>query len=53
VFWLAGHGGYGIQSSAALSEVAAALLLRKDIPAAIADRRITAQAISPARFRAG
>jgi D-arginine dehydrogenase len=53
VFWLAGHGGYGIQSSAALSEVAAALLLRKDIPAAIAERRITAQAISPARFRAG
>ena len=51
VFWLAGQGGYGIQSSAALSEVAAALLLRQDIPPAIAAHGISAQTISPARFR--
>jgi D-arginine dehydrogenase len=52
VFWLAGQGGYGIQSSPALSELAAALLLRKDMPAAIAERGITAEAVSPARLRA-
>jgi D-arginine dehydrogenase len=52
LFWLTGQGGYGIQSSPALSEVAAALLHRKGIPPAIAKHGITAEAISPARFRA-
>jgi hypothetical protein len=52
LFWLAGQGGYGIQSSPALSEVAAHLLHRKGIPPDIAKHGITAEAISPARFRA-
>jgi|SRR5262245_25377835 len=52
LFWLAGQGGYGIQSSPALSEVAAALLHRKGIPPEIAKYGITAEAISPTRFRA-
>jgi D-arginine dehydrogenase len=31
-FWLAGQGGYGIQTMPALSEFAAALLLKQDLP---------------------
>lgn len=42
-FWCAGHGGYGIQSAPALSEVAAALVL--------GESPVYAAALSPARLR--
>lgn len=52
LFWLAGQGGYGIQTSPALSEAAAALILRRPLPPHVTAEGVTADAISPARFRA-
>ena len=50
-FWLAGQGGYGIQTSPALSRLAAALIAGRDVPADLAHEQITRTALSPARFR--
>ncbi|MCB1359905.1 MAG: FAD-binding oxidoreductase [Rhodobacter sp.] len=47
--WLAGQGGYGIQSAPALARTAAALALGRPIPAQIADEGVTAEALSPGR----
>jgi D-arginine dehydrogenase len=49
-FWLAGQGGYGVQSSDAAGRAAAALALGEDLPADIAALGLTATQISPARF---
>lgn len=51
-FWLAGQGGYGIQSSPALARVAAALINKKDIPADIAAEGVTTAALSKERLKA-
>ena len=45
-FWLAGQGGYGIQTSPALSRLAGQLIRR-----ASGDLESLAEALSPARFR--
>ena len=50
-FWLAGQGGYGIQSSPAMAQSATALCLRQSLPDAILQAGISAETISPARFR--
>jgi D-arginine dehydrogenase len=50
-FWLAGQGGYGVQSSAAAARAAAALVLGEDLPADIQALGLKAADISPARFR--
>ena len=50
-FWLAGQGGYGIKTSPALSTLAAALILRRAIPAMLADEGVDPQALAPARLR--
>ena len=50
-FWLAGQGGYGIQTSPALSRLAAALVARHDIPGDLASAGISLAALSPQRFR--
>ncbi|MGE0154275.1 MAG: NAD(P)/FAD-dependent oxidoreductase [Reyranellaceae bacterium] len=50
-FWLAGQGGYGIQTSPAMGEVAAALALRQPLPARIAALGVTPEFLSPARLR--
>jgi len=50
-FWLAGQGGYGIQTSPALSRVAAAAIGGRDVPADIAHKGVAHAALSPARFR--
>jgi len=50
-FWLAGQGGYGIQSAPALARTAAALITGKPIPGDIADQGVSARALS--RDRAG
>ncbi len=47
-FWLAGHGGYGIQTSPGLSALAATLIRREPPPAALEP---VVEALSPARFR--
>ena len=49
-FWLAGQGGYGIQSAPALSRLAAALVLGAAMPADIKDQGLELADISPARL---
>lgn len=51
-FWLAGQGGYGIQTAPALSRFAAAQLLGRGMPADLADLGLEAAALSPQRLRA-
>ncbi len=50
-FWLAGQGGYGIQSAAGASELAQALLLGAPLPAELARQGVRPDAMSPARLR--
>jgi D-arginine dehydrogenase len=50
-FWLAGQGGYGIQTSVAAGEIAAALALGKALPGHIADTRLTAAMLGPGRLK--
>jgi D-arginine dehydrogenase len=49
-FWLAGQGGYGIQTGAATGRLAAALALGKALPEDVARLGVTEQALSPARL---
>ena len=49
-FWLAGQGGYGIQSAAGAAALAAALLRDEAPPAAWAEQGFEAGRFSPARF---
>jgi D-arginine dehydrogenase len=49
-FWLVGQGGYGIQTSAAMARVAAALASGEPWPADIAAMGATADMVSPDRF---
>jgi D-arginine dehydrogenase len=48
-FWLAGLGGYGIQTAAAAARLAAALVRGQDVPADLADLGLSAAAVSPGR----
>ncbi len=50
-FWLAGQGGYGIQTSPALSRMAAALIAAGEAPVDLVRTGIDRAALSPARFR--
>jgi D-arginine dehydrogenase len=50
-FWLAGQGGYGIQTSAAMGQACAALAVGEAIPAEIARFGLTQAMLSPARLR--
>lgn len=50
-FWLAGQGGYGIQTAPAAGRLAAALLTSESVPTDIADCGVTADMVSPDRFR--
>lgn len=50
-FWLAAQGGYGIQTSAAMSRVAGALALGRRLPQDVADLGLTEKDLSPARLR--
>jgi D-arginine dehydrogenase len=50
-FWLAGQGGYGIMTSPALSAVAAGLILDGTFSEDVSGPGVTAEALSPARFR--
>jgi len=47
--WLAGQGGYGIQTAPAMARYAAALLRGAPVPADIAAEGIEADSLSPAR----
>ena len=50
-FWLAGQGGYGMQTSSAMARTAAALVRGEDIPSDIRKEGVEAAALSPARLR--
>jgi len=49
-FWLAGQGGYGIQTSPALSRLAASQIRGQAVPADIAEFGVKNQVLSPDRF---
>lgn len=51
-FWLAGQGGYGIQSAPGVSEMAACLLLEQPLSDNLKQEGVAPEVISPARFRA-
>lgn len=51
-FWLAGQGGYGIQTAAGVSLLAASLLLEQPLPESLAALGIDPAVVSPARFMA-
>jgi D-arginine dehydrogenase len=50
-FWLAGQGGYGVQTAPAAARTAGALARREGLPADIAAQGVTPEALSPARLR--
>ena len=50
-FWLAGQGGYGIQTAAAAGRLAAALAMGKGLPGDIAELGVGEAALSPVRLR--
>jgi D-arginine dehydrogenase len=49
-FWLAGQGGYGIQTSAAMGEACSALARGLPLPQRLADFGLTAEMLGPARL---
>ena len=49
-FWLAGQGGYGIQTAPAMARAAAALLLDAVLPADIGDLGVDRYALAPDRL---
>jgi D-arginine dehydrogenase len=50
-FWLAGQGGYGVQTAPAAARAAAALARGEPLPADIVAEGVTAEALSPRRLR--
>jgi len=51
-FWLAGQGGYGIQTAPSLSRAAAALVLGSPLPDDLIQAGVTEAGLSPDRFGA-
>jgi D-arginine dehydrogenase len=51
-FWLAGQGGYGIQTAPAMGRLAAALVDGKDVPAELAGFGVEDAALAPTRLSA-
>ena len=52
-FWFAAQGGYGMQTAPAAARLGAALARGQPVPAELADQGLTAESLSPARFRTG
>ncbi len=50
-FWLAGQGGYGVQTAPALSRFAATQILGHACPAVLIDAGLDPKKLSPARFQ--
>ena len=49
-FWLAGQGGYGIQTSPGMARIAGSLARGQALPADIQDRGLDAADLSPDRL---
>lgn len=52
LYWVAGQGGYGIQTSAAMGEASAALIRREALPEHLTRHGLSAEMLSPARLLA-
>jgi D-arginine dehydrogenase len=52
-YWLAGQGGYGIQTAPGLASFAASQILGVVVPDDLASQGVSAAQLSPARFRTG
>ena len=50
LFWLAGQGGYGIQTAPAMAAITAALASGGEFPAHVAERGVNAADLDPARL---
>lgn len=50
-FWLAGQGGYGIQTAAAMGQACSTILLGQPVPEPLAKLGISAAGLSPQRLR--
>jgi len=50
-FWLAAQGGYGIQSAAGASQLAASLIQRQPLPQELLAHGVDPVAVSPSRLR--
>ncbi|MAZ04748.1 MAG: FAD-dependent oxidoreductase [Sneathiella sp.] len=48
-FWLAGQGGYGIQTAPALAKIAACLVMKRDVPQEFIDHGVNIADLSPQR----
>ncbi len=49
-FWIAGQGGYGIETSPAIGRLSASLALHRGVPNDLGDLGVSAETLSPARF---
>jgi len=49
-FWLAGQGGYGVQSSPGMSQLARHLILQSTLPSGYERIKASVEAVSPTRF---
>ncbi|WP_315807941.1 FAD-binding oxidoreductase [Pseudomonas sp. C9-3] len=52
LYWVAGQGGYGIQTSAAMGEASAALIRHEALPEHLTRHGLSAEMLSPARLLA-
>lgn len=52
-FWLAGQGGYGIETSPSMGRLAASLAMRRGVPSDLAAQGVTEAELSPARLARG
>ncbi|WP_447746620.1 NAD(P)/FAD-dependent oxidoreductase [Pseudomonas nicosulfuronedens] len=52
LYWVAGQGGYGIQTSAAMGEASAALIRQEALPEHLTRHGLSAEMLSPARLLA-
>ena len=52
-FWLAGQGGYGIQTAPSMGRVAAALAMGRSVPDDLRRFGVRAEDLTPNRFAAG
>ncbi len=50
-FWLAGQGGFGIQTAPAMGRLAAALIAAEDVPEDLQRLGVTAEIVGPERLR--
>jgi len=49
-FWLAGQGGFGIQTAPAMARLSAALIGGGEIPEDLRQRGVTAETVGPRRL---